>query len=224
MICTCTLTDEAVVSTLDHLHSLAKGDWKLIQHLPRVLWGLMAGKSMMKTLTPSIMKDAFIPVSKEQGLFLYNLARSAGSKTIIEFGSSFGIGTIYLAAAAKDNGGRVITTEIEPSKCCATEENVKKAGLARYVTVLEGDALKTLKGVPAGIDFLFLDGWKDLYNAVLDLLLPKLKGGAIVVGDNINLAEGKDYLSRVKAKDSGFITAKVNNATALSYYINSASD
>jgi predicted O-methyltransferase YrrM len=176
---------------------------------------------MQKSLTPSMLKNAFIPVSAEQGRFLYSVARTMATPTIVEFGSSFGIGTIYLAAAAKDSNGRVITTEIEPHKCRATKENLKRAGLETYVTLLEGDALQTLRQIKSGVDLLFLDGWKDLYNDVLDLMLPKLNSGAVVIGDNVNFSDAKTYLKRVRAADSGFITATVNKATAYSYFLSS---
>ena len=63
------------------------------------------------------MKDAYLAVSRETGALLYMLARSNGARTIVEFGTSFGISTLHLAAALRDNGGgRLITSEFEPSK------------------------------------------------------------------------------------------------------------
>lgn len=214
------LKESRVQQTLATLHSEAKGDWKImLKYAPRIIWGLLRGKSMMKALTPGMAKNAYMPVNVEEGQFLYNIARSTRAKHIIEFGSSFGVGTIYLAAAAKDNGGHVITTEIETYKCQVTKENLNKARLENYASVLEGDALKTLQDVSSEIDLVFLDGWKDLYNDILDLLLPKLKDGAVVIGDNIDLAEAKEYFARVSAKDSGFITSIVNKNTAISCYV-----
>jgi predicted O-methyltransferase YrrM len=215
----CTLHDQAVKNTLATLHAQARGDWKLIRFLPQVALGLLSGKSMQKSLTPTMLKNAYIPVSAEQGRFLYSVARTIQAPTIVEFGSSFGIGTIYLAAAAKDSNGKVITTEIEPHKCRATENNLKNAGLAPYVTLLEGNALQTLRQLDEEVDLLFLDGWKDLYNDVLDLMLPKLSSGAVVIGDNVNFSDAKTYLERVRAQDSMFVTSTVNKATAYSYYL-----
>lgn len=65
----------------------------------------------------TIMKDLWLPVSREAGTLLYMLARNSRAKTIVEFGTSFGISALYLAAALHDNGGgRLITSEFEPSK------------------------------------------------------------------------------------------------------------
>ena len=63
------------------------------------------------------MKDMPLAVSRETGALLYMLARSSRAKTIVEFGASFGISTIFLASAPRDNGGgRLITTEFERAK------------------------------------------------------------------------------------------------------------
>lgn len=219
----CTLTTPNVSDTLAALHNDARHDWKpMIRHAPQAIWGLLCGKSMMKALTPEMMKDAYIPVSPRQGRYLYSTAVGMGARHIVEFGSSFGIGTLYLAAAARDTDGHVTTTEIEPHKCEVTRANLVRAGLSDRVSVLEGDALQTLQTVQPGIDLVFLDGWKDLYNDVLDLLLPKLRYGSIVIGDNVNLAEGKDYLKRVQKSESGFITALLDRNTAISTYVGAA--
>jgi hypothetical protein len=62
----------------------------------------------------SLMKDLWVPVSRETGLLLYMLARNANARHIVEFGTSFGISTLHLAAALRDNGGgRLISTEFE---------------------------------------------------------------------------------------------------------------
>ncbi|WP_170336914.1 O-methyltransferase [Ruegeria arenilitoris] len=217
---TCTLNDAQVFKTLETLHGNARSDWlPMLKYAPQAIWGLLRGQSMMKALTPEMLKDAYIPVSPEQGRYLYSMAVSTNARRIVEFGSSFGIGTIYLAAAAKDTGGHVITTEIEPNKCAATQENLDRAGLGKYATMRKGDALETLQDVDPDVDLVFLDGWKDLYNGVLDVLLPKLKSGAIVIGDNINLSEGKEYFARVSASNSGFITTALNRNTSISVFV-----
>ena len=102
------------------------------------------------------LKDIPLPVSRETGSLLYLLARSSGARTIIEFGTSFGISTIHLAAALRDNGGgRLITSEFEPSKVARALENLSAAALADLVELREGDALQTLKhDLPDRVDLL----------------------------------------------------------------------
>ena len=93
------------------------------------------------------LKDQPLPVSRATGKLLYILARSVRAKNIIEFGTSFGISTLHLAAALRDNGGgRLIGTEFEPSKIKRARENLAAGGLSDLVEIREGDALETLEG------------------------------------------------------------------------------
>ena len=176
----------------------------------------------MKSISPAQMKAAYIPVSREEGKFLYLLARSTRALHMVEFGASFGISTVYLAAAARDNGGQVVTTEIEPTKCKVTRDNLREAGLSDYAQVLEGDALQTL--APAGgetseIDLLFLDGWKDLYLPVLKVVEPRLADGAVIVADNVNLRDARPYLDWVRAPTNGFVGVTLfNGAMEVSHF------
>ena len=91
------------------------------------------------------LKDHPLPISRTTGKLLYLLARSVGARNIIEFGTSFGISTLHLAAALRDNGGgRLIGSEFEPSKILRARENLAAVGLSDLVEVREGDALDTL--------------------------------------------------------------------------------
>lgn len=145
------------------------------------------------------MGDLYLAVSPAEGRLLYVLARGSRAVSIVEFGASFGISTIYLAAAARDTGGHVITTEVHPEKCAALRATVAAAGLADVVTVLEGDARETLQDVEAGIDFAFLDGWKSMYLPVLQILVPKLRAGALVAADNIDHEAARPYAEHVRS-------------------------
>ena len=90
-------------------------------------------------------KDLFLPVSSETGTLLYMLARAAKARSIVEYGTSFGLSTLHLAAALRDNGGgRLIGSEFEPSKVARAREHLAEAGLADLVEIREGDALETL--------------------------------------------------------------------------------
>ena len=123
------------------------------------------------------LKEFPLAVSRETGRLLYMLARSGGARTIVEFGTSFGISTLHLAAALRDNGGgRLITSEFEPSKVARARENLAAGGLADLVEIREGDALQTL-GVelPETIDLLLLDGAKALYPEILALVESRLR-------------------------------------------------
>lgn len=208
------LKDSAVAATLERLHAEARGDWKQFGRiLPRALWGALRGRGLMKVVAPHDFEHAYLPVSREAGKLLYLCARSLAAKRVVEFGASFGISTVYLAAAVRDNGGgQVFTTEIVADKCRAAERNLASAGLSDIATVLEGDARDTLRDIEGPIDLVFLDGWKDLYVPVLDILVPKLRHGALILADNINFRDARDYVERVRT-DPQFASATLFSDT-----------
>lgn len=148
----------------------------------------------------------YLAVSPEEGRFLYLLARATKVKTIVEFGASYGISSIYLAAAAHANGGHLTTTEVHPDKCAALRETFANAGMSEAITLLEGDALKTLANVTGPVDLLFLDGWKSAYLPVLTLMRPKLAKGALILADNCDHEAAQDYRATVTDPDSDYIT------------------
>jgi predicted O-methyltransferase YrrM len=154
----------------------------------------------------SRLKDVALPVSRETGALLYMLARGAKARNIVEFGTSFAISTLHLAAALRDNGGgRLITTEFETSKIARARENLTAGGLIDLVEIREGDALATLTaGLPETIDLVLLDGAKSLYLDILGLLENRLRPGAFVVADNADMSP--DYLARVRSPGQGYLS------------------
>ena len=162
------------------------------------------------------LKDVPLPVSRETGLLLYMLARSGGARNIVEFGTTFGISTLHLAAALRDNGGgRVITTEFEPSKVARARRNLEAGGLAELVEIREGDALQTLAAdLPESIDLLLLDGAKALYPEILALVESRLKPGAFVVADNAD--HSPEYLAHVRSPASGYMSTPFGEDVELS--------
>jgi predicted O-methyltransferase YrrM len=152
------------------------------------------------------LKDFPLAVSRETGALLYMLARSSGARTIVEFGTSFGISTLHLAAALRDNGGgRVIASEFEPSKVARARENLTDGGLIDLVEIREGDALQTLSvDLPETIDLLLLDGAKSLYNEILNLVESRLRPGALIIADNADYSP--EYLARVRSSAGGYMS------------------
>jgi predicted O-methyltransferase YrrM len=166
-------------------------------------------------------KDYHLAVSPETGRLLYMLARGSGARAIVEFGTSFGISTLHLAAALKDNGGgRLIGSEFEPSKVARARANLRAADLIEFVDIREGDALETLAhDLPPSIDLVLLDGAKSLYPRVLTLLEPRLRPGALIVADNADWCP--EYLSRVRASGSGFLSVPFGGDVELTMVLGS---
>jgi predicted O-methyltransferase YrrM len=152
-------------------------------------------------------EDIYMPISAEAGKLLYALARAIRPTTVIEFGTSYGISTMYLAAAVRDNGvGRVVSTELSAKKAATARASLDEAGVGEPVTILLGDALETLHDVPGPAELVLLDGWKNLCVPVLRLLEPKLASGALVVADDSTFASMTDYLNYVRDPANGYVT------------------
>jgi predicted O-methyltransferase YrrM len=152
------------------------------------------------------LDTAYLPISAQGGNLLYALVRAGRPDSIVEFGTSFGISTIYLAAAVTDNGrGHVLSTELSPTKVAAAQANLAEAGLAHAVTVLSGDARQTLVDLPGRVDLLFLDGWKDLCLPVLLLLEDRLSPGSLVLADDTTLPTMSRYLDYVHDPTNGYV-------------------
>ena len=151
------------------------------------------------------LKDQPLPVSRATGRLLYMLARSVCARNIVEFGTSFGISTLHLAAALRDNGGGRLIGRFEPSKIKRARENLGAGGLSDLVEIREGDALETLaRDLPDTIDFVLLDGAKMLYLSILTLLEDRLRGGALVVADNADASP--EYVARVRSAANGYLS------------------
>lgn len=162
------------------------------------------------------LKDFPLPVSRETGTLLYMLARSSRARTIVEFGTSFGISTLHLAAALRDNGGgQLITSEFEPSKVARARDHLAAGGLIDLVEIREGDALQTLAvDLPDSIDLVLLDGAKALYPDILGLLESRLRPGALIVADNAD--HSPDYLARVRSPSGGYLSTPFGEDVELS--------
>ncbi|HEY4179532.1 MAG TPA: O-methyltransferase [Kofleriaceae bacterium] len=160
------------------------------------------------------LKDFPLAVSPATGKLLYMLARHSRATSIVEFGTSFAISTLHLAAAVRDNGGgRIITSEFEPSKIALAREHLAAGGVADLVEIREGDALQTLaKDLPDSIDLVLLDGAKGLYNDILGLLESRLRPGALVIADNADMCP--EYIERVRS--SGYVSIPFDGDVELS--------
>jgi predicted O-methyltransferase YrrM len=149
----------------------------------------------------------FLSVPPALGRFLYLCARACNARNVVEFGTSFGVSTIYLAAAVRDNGGgRVVSTELEPAKADRARAHLEAAELADLVEIRVGDALETLRDdLGDRIDLVLLDGAFTLYRPVLALLEPRLRPGALVIGDNTFDAPG-GFLDHVRDPRGGYLS------------------
>jgi predicted O-methyltransferase YrrM len=156
------------------------------------------------------MGKAYMAIGPEFGKLLYSLVRSTKAQTVVEFGTSFGVSTIYLAAAIRDNGsGKVITTEFDPEKAAQAKKNLATVGLEEFVEFRIGDALESLSGFSTEIDLIFLDGAKGLYFGVLKLLEPRLRSGGLVASDNTDHDGMEAFLEYIHNPDNGYTSSAI---------------
>ena len=199
-----TLHDPRVVTALDHMYAGAAGDGAARRRArgTATAWP----RAMTAQEHADAAAEIYMPVSATSGRLLYTLVRAARPALVVEFGTSFGISTLHLAAAVRDNGtGRVITTELSAAKARAARETFAATGLDDVITLLAGDARETLADLPASPGVVLLDGWKDLCLPILRLLEPSLESGALVVADDIDQQDLEPYLDYVRTPDSGYV-------------------
>jgi predicted O-methyltransferase YrrM len=209
-----------VQAVLERLHTLADSrDDTIIQQVrgDEAAWNTATSEQKA-----TMLQDALLPVSRDAGRFLYAVARSISALRIVEFGTSFGISTIYFAAALRDNGGGlVIGSELEASKVAKANQHLAEAGLSQFAEIRSGDALQTLREVGGAVDLLFLDGWKLIYPDVLKLLMPSLRQVAVILADDVTLFSDDvaSYLNFVRNPANGFVTVTLPLGDGIEYSV-----
>jgi predicted O-methyltransferase YrrM len=152
-------------------------------------------------------RDKLVALEPDKARFCYMLCRAIGARNIVEAGTSYGVSTLYVASALRDNGGgKVIATEYEPAKAAIARTNFAEAGLSDHVELREGDLRQTLKKIDVPIDFMLMDIWTPLARPAMALVAPHMRRGAIVIADNTNTYRRAytDYFSFLA--ENGFST------------------
>jgi predicted O-methyltransferase YrrM len=201
------IRNERINAVLDQLHARAN----------RELPGLVANLALQAVVQAfggegdhgGYVRDKLICIDRGQGWLIYMLCRSLRASRAVEFGTSFGVSTLYLAAAMRDQeAGVVIGTEIEPLKARQARDHFSQAGVADLIELREGDALETLKDCGGPVDFLLVDGFPQFARPIIEVMAPQLRSGAIVVCDNVgHFPKGMaDYLDFVRRPSNGFVS------------------
>lgn len=152
------------------------------------------------------LADKLVALDPHKAALCYQLCRALGARRVVEAGTSYGVSTIYLAAAIRDNAtpgaepGVVIGTEHEPGKVAAARANLAEAGLDAHADIRAGDLRETLVGTGGPVDFMLIDIWIPMALPALRLVTPALRPGALVVCDNVDSGRKQyaDYLSYVR--------------------------
>jgi len=146
-------------------------------------------RRMEKSGTQRHLDDFLLAVGPATGQLINLLAKEASAQIILEVGSSYGYSTIWLAEAARETGGKVISLESHSDKQQHARASIQKAGLDGVVDFRLGDARDSLRKMKERVDFVLLDVWKDLYIPCFDLFYTRLKPGALIAADNMIVPE-----------------------------------
>ncbi len=191
-----------IEKTLDYLYKDAKYD------MVKAMKGV--AKSAFRPIRPVHFKDVYLSISREQGEDLVALIKNNNIQNIVEFGTSFGISTLFLAQGVLETKGCIVTTELIESKAQKAVQNFKKAGVNDLIEVRVGDAAETLKNYNEPIDFLLLDGWKDLYLTIFEMLESNFHDKTIIYVDNADMGETRTFLKTVSKNNKYLLEPKYN--------------
>ena len=140
----------------------------------------------------------------------HTIVVSAGWKNIMEVGVAHGYSTVWLADAAKTNGGKLIAFEIHEHYVEFTRANLADAGLSEYVEFVVGDAMKTLDEPREPADFIMLDCWDRLYPELLPHVPPVLRPGGLMCSDNVTAGNAEsDHYRKLIAEHPDMDTLNV---------------
>ncbi|TYA92193.1 O-methyltransferase [Seonamhaeicola marinus] len=164
----------------------------------------VAPKFIFSPMLPEDFKDVYLSISRKQGEDLRKLILKKNIKDVVEFGTSFGISTLFLAQGVIETKGHIITTELIETKAIKALQNFEKAGVSHIIDLRIGDALETLKNHQSSIDLLLLDGWKDLYLPLFKMLEPNFHKDTVIYVDNANMSDAQEFLKVLK-NDTNYI-------------------
>jgi predicted O-methyltransferase YrrM len=207
------LNDPRLEQLLDRLHAQSAGQNETVisYFMTRASEGTLDWNTFDEGMH-RFMSDKLIALDRNKAELCYQLCRALRAKRVVEAGTSFGVSTLYLAAAVRDNvrrdggAGHVIGTEHEPQKALAARSHFAEAGLSDVIELREGDLRQTLRDIDGPVDFMLIDIWTPMARPALELVAPALRPGAIVVCDNTTQFRDayQEYFEFVNAPEEPF--------------------
>ncbi|HWO80703.1 O-methyltransferase [Gaiella sp.] len=150
-----------------------------------------------------------LAVGPESGRLLFALVAPNPGCEVLELGGSRGYSTIWLAAAARILGGRVVSLEQDERKVEQWRRNIADAGLDEWADLVVGDAKETLPSLEDGFDLVFLDAWKDDYELLFAFAREKLDPGGVVVADNVTTSDTVQAYAAARQADPTLVSVTV---------------
>jgi caffeoyl-CoA O-methyltransferase len=159
-----------------------------------------------------------LAISEEDGRFLRVMISASGAKRVLEIGGAYGYSAIWMGMGLRETGGRLTTIEFDSGRAHTAADNVRRAGLADIVTVVQGDAFSEIPKLQGPFDLVFLDAWKRDYKRFLDLMLPRLAPKGVFIAHNVvnKQSEMRDFLAAIKNDPRLFTTIVTPSSEGMS--------
>lgn len=148
------------------------------------IYGLLPARDAVLAEMERVATRHHIPIiGPAVGRLLALLVEISGAKRIFEMGSAIGYSTIWLARAA-GRGAEVFYTDCDPENANRARAYFRRAGVAKRVRILVGDAVELIDHAPGKFDLIFNDVDKHQYPAAFRKAVPRLRRGGLFVSDN----------------------------------------
>jgi predicted O-methyltransferase YrrM len=224
------LNDSKLEGLLSRLHAQSSGQARALDDFFSARSRTGEPLAAVDAEARDFLADKLVALDRDKAEFCYALCRSLGAVRVVEAGTSYGVSTLYLAAAVRDNSaaggakGVVIGTEHEPAKAKIARAHAAEAGLAAFIDLREGDLRETLKDVGGPVDFMLVDIWTPMARPALERVAPHLRTGAIVICDNTADARNdyRDYFEFIHSPSSGLRTLTLPFAGGLEFSVKCA--
>jgi len=211
------LNDPKLERLLDRLHERSDAQTSAIrEHYAERDKAADRAPEHQAALTKAFLADKIYALDRDKAEFCYHLCRTIDARRVVEIGTSYGVSTLYLAAAVRDNiragggSGVVIGTEYEPEKARAARTHFSEAGLSSFIDLREGDLRETLRQIEGPVDFMLVDIWIPMARPALELVAPHLRPRAVVTCDNTGREDERvaymDYFAFINDPAQGFRT------------------
>lgn len=158
-------------------------------------------RKVLKRLEKMAEKESQPSIGPTKGKIIAQVIQDYEPRKILEIGTLYGYSAILMSSILpEENGGKVITIEIDNGSANIARKNIEDAALANKVDVIVGDALTIIPKLHEKFDMVFLDGTKEEYFKYLKLVEKNLERGAVIVADNVGIFETSmyDYLEYVR--------------------------